>query len=326
MFGDGLNEYITATGPGREGLVRVWSNQGVLRASLTPFPGFTGGIYVATGDVDFDESQVPELIVSTAPGTLGQVKVYSFSNGGPQELASFTPFGPTYSDGVQIAVGDVTGDLAGEIIVGRENGSPTVSVFSFDPNVGEAFQIRTFQAYGSNYKGGVTVAAANIDIKVDDPLDNDDYTRYYAEIITGRTSQFPQVKVFDAQLPDVVQRASYMAFDISNPFNRRGINVAAGSTDGLRGAEVYVSLRNSGTIRIFNGWTSGFLGSVRPYPGNFARTVNFFVHTNDRDFLNFHDIGDLITVGGNGRFNQMPLVFFGQFNSPAGLNGSRRAV
>ena len=66
-------------------------------------------------------------------------------------------------------------------------------------------------------------------------------------------SFFPQVKIFNAELPTVEHMASYMAFDISNPLNLRGIDVTAGSTDGTivnnvlfrQGAEIYVSLRGA---------------------------------------------------------------------------------
>jgi len=318
MPGDFQNEYITGTGPGRQAQVRVWNQQGSELTSFNPFPGFKGGVYLATGDVDNDGNI--ELICSTAPGTVGQVKVYAFRNGGLQQLASFTPFGTTYSGGVQIAVGDVTGDRAREIIVGRESGTSTVKVFSFDSTVNAAFEIRSFQAYGANYHGGVSVAAANIDI-VGNSL-TDPYNHNYAEIITGRTSQLPQVRIFDVQAPTEVMRASWLAYDISNPANRRGINVAAGSTDGRRGAEIYVGLKNAGTVRIFNGFTSGLLGKIKPYPSNYASTVNFFVNTGDDDFLGFFTVGSLITVGADGPFEQVPIVFPGRLSSPAGLNGS----
>jgi len=318
MGGDSQNEFITGTGPGREALVRIWSSDGVERMRFDPFPGSTAGVYVTTGDVDNDGGI--ELICSTAPGTTGQVKVYAFRSGGPQLLASFLPFGPTYSGGVQIATGNVTGDGAKEIVVGRESGTSTVKVFVYDSTFGQAFEIRSFQAYGPNYHGGVTVAAANVDIKENSLTDPYDYN--FAEIITGRSSQLPQIKVFDAQTPTIITRSSYMAYDIGNPANRQGINVAAGSTDGRRGAEVYAGLRNAGTIRIFNGWSGGFLKQIRPYPTNYSRTVNFFVNTTDDDINGIYTVGNLVTVGANGPFEQIPIIFPGQLDSPAGLNGS----
>ena len=252
---------------------------------------------------------------------MGQVKVYAFRGGGPQLLASFEPFGTLYNGGVQIATGDVTGDRAREIIVGRETNGSTVKVFSFDKTVGQAFEIRSFDAFGPNYTGGVTVAAANVDITQNN-MPTDPYDYNYAEIVVGRASQLPEVRVFDAQLPTVTMRSSWMAFNINNPLSRQGVDVAAGSTDGRRGAEIYVGLRHTGTVRIFNGYTSGFLGAIHPYPANYSRTVNFYVSSGDDDFLDIYTVGSLVTIGANGAYRQVPIVFPGQQNSPAGLNGS----
>jgi len=97
-------EYITGTGPGRAALVRVWNaNSGNLLFALRPFGSFSGGVYVATGDVNNDGQM--ELIVSTAAGTTGEVQVYEFIGGGPRLLGDFMPFGPNYSGGVQITAG-----------------------------------------------------------------------------------------------------------------------------------------------------------------------------------------------------------------------------
>src|SRR6478672_5484121 len=52
MPGDFQNEYITGSGPNHKALVRIFNQQGdVERARFNPFPGFRGGVYVATGDV-----------------------------------------------------------------------------------------------------------------------------------------------------------------------------------------------------------------------------------------------------------------------------------
>ena len=318
MPGDGQNEYITGTGPGRPALVRIWNAQGDLMFKLSPFGSFSNGVYLATGDIDNDGNI--ELLCSTAPGTTGQVKIYAFRNGGMQNLGTIIPYGPAYSNGVQIATGDVTGDRKREIIIGRENGSPTVQVWSYDSTVGQAFMIRQFQAYGSAYHGGVTVASANVDITFNSP--SNPYNFNYDEIITGRTSQLPQVHIFDIQTPTPVMRASYMAYDTNFAFNRTGINVAAGSTDGRRGAEIYVGLRNSATIRIFNGWNGAFLKQIRPYPPTYSHVVNFCVNTGDDNFADIYTVGQLITVAGDGPFQQIPIIWPGQANSPAGLNGS----
>lgn len=317
----GQAEYITGTGPGRPATVRIWTQDGLLElAQFSPMDGYTGGIFVATGDLNLDGQQ--ELIVSTAGKTSGRIQIYSFTDGGLQLLSDFMPFGATYTGSVQIATGNVTGDGRQEIVVGKGNGGSTVKVFSFDATVSNAFEIRSFEAYGAGYKGGVTVAAGNIHNTTNTPTNP--YNFDYDEIITGRAAQLPQVKIFDVQTPTTIQRASYMAFNTANVANRKGIDVTAGNTDGIRGAEIYVALRNTGTIRAFRGQTGAVITTFRTAPPNYPTVVNFAIGfaSNGRRLL---DIGDLVTVRGVGAFEQVPIIFPGAFLSPAGVNGSRKA-
>jgi WD40 repeat protein len=322
-------EYITGNGPGAPGLVQVWdSTKGNLLSAFYPFGrNYRGGVYVATGNIDGDPGQIKELIVSTAGNTVGRVKVYSFSSGGLQQLAVLTPFGPTYTGGVQIASANVTGGPEAELIVGRERGRSTVQVYAFDPLVTTFNLIRQFNAYGS-LNTGVTLAAANIHTTKNSKTDPYDYN--YAEVITGRAVGLPQIRVFDVQTPAVRMLASYMAFDPNNPANLQGIHLAAGSTDAQRGAEIYVALRNSGTIRVFRGQTGTLIGQIRsvfPYtvfPPGYTRAVNFAIATTDDDFNDIYNTADLVVVAADSRLNQFPIAFFGQKGSPAGFNGFRR--
>jgi hypothetical protein len=312
------DEIITGTGPGRQALVRVWAQSGALLTAFNPFGNFKGGVFVAVGNVNSDNTL--ELICSTAPGTTGEVKIFEFTNGGLQTLADFTPFGPTYSGGVQIAAGNVTGDRAQEIIVGQQRGGSTVKVYGFDSTVSDVFQLRQFQAFNTGYIGGVTLASANTDTTRNTP--GNPYNFNYAEIIVGRAAQLPQIKIFDAQLPSVIQRVSYMAFNTNIATNRQGVNVAAGDTDGLRGAEIYVALKNAGTVRFFSGQTGAIIGTIKPYPSNYSKTVNIAIPPDDDDIFDIYNAADLFVIAADGAYEQVPLVFPGQLFSAAGLNGS----
>src|SRR5580692_8652150 len=97
--GPGPNDVITGNGPGQPGLVSIRSTTNQLLQTLYPFgESFTGGVYVATGDVTGDGHD--DLIVSTGVGTTGTVEVFEYINGGMQEVSSFTPFGPNYTQGI----------------------------------------------------------------------------------------------------------------------------------------------------------------------------------------------------------------------------------
>ncbi|HSQ57978.1 MAG TPA: VCBS repeat-containing protein, partial [Gemmata sp.] len=314
-------EFITGTGPGTQALVRVWDQSGNLLTSFKPFGQFSGGVFVATGDINNDGQN--ELIVSTGAGTTGRVKVFQYSGGGLQTLGRFDPFGPNYSGGVDIAVGDVTGDRASEIVVGQQSQGSQVKVFAItsSPSGGGSMfvPIRTFNPYGKNFTGGVSLAAANIDARRD--TSGNPYEFNYAEIITGKASQEPRIKIFDAQLPTVTLRASYMAFDSSFGSGSAGVNVAAGSTDGRRGAEIYVASKSFSRIRIFDGESGIQLGEVFPFIGT-SRMTNMAIGSTDDDFLDIYNVANLVVVRADGPYGQAPLVYPGQLNSPAGLNGS----
>jgi hypothetical protein len=314
------NEFITGTGPGRTALVRVWSANGTLRASFLPFGGFQGGVFVKAGNVD-DDNQM-ELIVSTAAGTVGRVKVYELGLSAFQPIAAFIPYGPNYTGGVEAALGNVTGDRPQEIIVGQQSFGSLVRVFAdINPTSPPQFvAIRSFLPFGTNYFGGVSVAAANVDsfnIPLADPSD-------FAEVIVGKASREPRIKIFDVQQATVVQRGAYLAFDTTFPGNRNGVNLAAGNTDGQRGAEIFVAIKGSSRVRVFSGPTGLLLTEVFPFVAT-SRMTNLTVNQNDDDFFDIYGVADLIVVRADGPYEQVPLIYPGRLNSPAGLNGSRPA-
>lgn len=324
--GFGPYEYITGTGPGRKAQVRVWDPAGTLKYTINPFGDFKGGVFVATGDVNNDGRA--DIICSTANGTTGRVRVYSFINNTLTALADFRPFGPNYTGGVQLAVGNVTGDRADEIVVGHMSGGSQIRVFSQAPgsNATRFFNTRTFPAFEAAYKGGVTLAVGNIDKTGNTPLDPYNYN--YEEIIVGKAKESPLLSIFDAQAPTVTTRASYFAFDpnVPRPRGEAGIDVFAGSTDGVRGVEIYTVLRQTATVRIFDGQTGVPFGDFTiPYPITYTRSVNFAIFDRDDDFLGINLISDLHVVGAQGPYEQVPIVYPGKVNSPAGFNGSRPA-
>lgn len=94
----------------------------------------------------------------------------------------FLAFDPTFTGGVRVAVGDVTGDAYPDLVVAPgPGGGPVVKVYD-----GAAGVVRsTFFAYDSSFRGGVRVAAADL---------TGDGT---AELVTGAgPTGGPQANVF----------------------------------------------------------------------------------------------------------------------------------
>jgi hypothetical protein len=342
--GPGPNDVITGTGPGVPGEVRITTGNLRLLQEFYPFgTSFEGGIYVATGDVTGDGTT--DLVVSSGAGMSGTVNVYEFINGGMQLVSSFTPFGVNYTSGVNIAVGNVTGDIvtntnqgnANQIVVGMAKGGSTVQVYGYDDNSGtpQYDMLSSFVAYGPTYTGGVTLATATIDTQVNTPSSTINHD--YASIITGMASGLPEVAIWNAQGPTVLLRAAYMAFNTQIAANHVGINVAAGDTDGQRGAQIYVNAIGTGVIRVFAGQTSAIITTFQTYPPQYATAVNmavgrikYFSPVFDDMVAPAYYVRDLVVVAANtgtmdpldNSVEQIPVDLPGVEKRPAGLNGS----
>ncbi len=318
-------EYVTGTGPGTQALVRVFDQAGILKYQVNPFGDYSGGVFVALGDVNLDGQK--EIVVSTAGGTTGRVKVYQFVNNQLRELGGFVPFGPNYVGAVQIATGNVTGDRADEIVVGLSRNGSTVKVFSADPlSSGSVyFETRKIRGFELAYKGGVSIAVGNID-GTENNFPSDPYNYDYEEIMIGKARQEPRIRIVDVQAPASNTRANYFVFDPNIKNADRGITVVAGSTDARRGVEMYVALNLSNVVRVFDPNNGVPYGEFTvPYPTNFGTILNMTINDLDDDVLRIYRGSDLFVVAGDGPDVQIPIIFPGKLSVPAGFNGSRPA-
>ena len=154
---------------------------------------------------------------ATGPGVAPAVLVIDTRTGA--ELFRVNPFTPTFTGGLSLAGGDVTGDGVLDVIVGAgPGGGPAVAVF--DGATGA--ELRTFFAYAADFTGGVNVAAA--DVTGDGR----------ADIITAPASAGgPHVRVFDGATGAEV--ASFFAYA---PTVVGGVTLAAGDTNADGRAEV----------------------------------------------------------------------------------------
>src|SRR5262249_59785610 len=87
---------------------------------------FTGGVFVAAGDVNGDG----RADIITGAGASGGPHVKVFSGADLSLLHSFMAYDPAFRGGVRVAAGDVTGDGRADIITGAgAGGGPHVHAF-----------------------------------------------------------------------------------------------------------------------------------------------------------------------------------------------------
>jgi len=226
----------TAQGGGGVPEIRVFDfTAGVERFRFLAYDGlFTGGVRTSIGDVTGDGQ--PDIV--TAPGAGGGPHIKVFDGVSGLLVISFFAYDSSFTGGVYVASADVDGDGFAEIITGAgAGGSPHVIVFS--GRTGEVIQ--SFFAYESTLRGGVTVAAGDVD---DDGR---------AEIITGAgVGGAAHIQVIRAT--DRVILQSYFAF---NPSSLGGVYVGAGDVDGDGRADIVAGsgLGMPPAWRVFSGST-----------------------------------------------------------------------
>ena len=146
--GDGVADVIVGAGPGGAPHVKVFNGTDLSElASFFAFdPNFTGGVYVAAGDVTGDS--LDDIIVGAGVGANGHVKIFDAQDS--QLVSSFFAFGADFNGGVRVAAIDLDGDDLVELVAAnvRED-KPQVIVL--DPLTGE--QLDRLKLKGKHKKG-----------------------------------------------------------------------------------------------------------------------------------------------------------------------------
>lgn len=274
---------LFAVGPDAGGgpQVNVYNPNGSIRFSFFAYaPDFTGGVRVATGDVNGDGTD--DIIVAAGVGGGPHVRVIDGVT--QNELASFFAYESAVRNGAHVAAADLDGDGRAEVITGAGlGGGPAVAVFT-----GTGTERFRFFAYENTARGGVFVAGGDVD------------GDGKAEIITGAgVGGGPVVAVFNGA--DGSERTRFFAYDSGS---RNGVFVASGNlsvvgpsipTSTGRIDEI-VTGPGTGTaqVKVFDGRTSSELTNFVAYPG---LTTGVRVAVND---TNGDGVPDIITGPGAG--------------------------
>ena len=252
--GDSVPDIVTGPGPGMGSRVNVFDGAtGNRMRSFLAFPGFfRGGVFVAAGDLNDDGRA--DIIVAPDSGAPPIVRVFDGATGNP--IRTFLAYPPFFTGGVRVGAGDVDGDGQADIITGAgPGGGPQVKVF----NGTNGSLLRSFFAFDTNFRGGVYVAAGDVNGDGKD------------DIVTGAgQGGGPSVKVFDGTSNTLLR--SFFAYDASFT---GGVRVAAGDVNGDGFADIITGAGPGGGphVKVFDGTQLNLLHSFFAYEANFTGGV-----------------------------------------------------
>jgi hypothetical protein len=180
LDGGPVDEIVTGADGGGGSQVNIYSAAQIQAGNLTTpanaffaYPGFTGGVRVACGDVNGDG--LADIITAAGPGGGPQINIYlGISTGGfistlggaasPTPSFAFFAFGPSlpsYTGGIFVTAEDVNGDGKADLFLGAGANSSEVAVFSgaqlFAPTPNVNPLTAFFAISPSSFTGGVRV-------------------------------------------------------------------------------------------------------------------------------------------------------------------------
>ena len=177
---DGARDLLVA----RQNRLSGWRADGQLLLKLFPYgANYKGEIRLAVGDLDGNGKS--EIVVAPSGDRL-PVKVYS--RHGELLRSDLYPLGANYSGGLYAAVGNVQGSSVNELVIGSGAGV-VPEVLVYEAGTGYAWKARArWRAFPPHWRGGVRVAAGNID------------GEGLSEIIVGAgPGAGPVIRVFDGK-------------------------------------------------------------------------------------------------------------------------------
>src|SRR5205807_1137270 len=146
--GDGVDDIVCAAGPGGGPAVKVFDGAtGALLQSFFAYdPGFTGGVFVAAGDVNGDGKA--DIIVGPGAGSGPNVRVFDGANVS-NVLRDFMAYDLSFTGGVSVAVEDIDGDGHTDIVTGAgAGGGPHIRAFS---GATAGLELRSFFAFDPGF-------------------------------------------------------------------------------------------------------------------------------------------------------------------------------
>ncbi len=248
--GDGVLDYAVGAGPGGGPQVQVIDGRtgGVIHSFMAFEWFFSGGVYVAVGDVNRDGRA--DIAVGAGEGGGPRVKFYDGASGG--QLADFWGIeDANFRGGVRVALGDLNKDGVADLVAAAgETGAPRVAAFdgrTVRNGVAPTKLINDFFAFEPTLTNGAYVAVGD--------LNGDGY----GEIIAGSgEGGAPRVTAFNGRSLLAGNYTDWVANFFAGPTSDAGgVRVAAADLNGDGKDDLITAPgpRSDGAVRVFAGGT-----------------------------------------------------------------------
>ena len=267
---DGVSDIVIGSGVGLPARVTVidGSSRQVL-ADDAPFgTGFTGGVFVAAGDIDGDG--IADVAVTADTGGGPRVRVYLTRGNTLALVSDFFALDPSFRGGLRVALGDVNRDGAADLIVtAGPGGGPRVASYdgrSLRPGTIPTRLWNDFFAFEAGSRLGAFVAVGD--------LNGDGF----GDIVVGvDAGGGPRVAAFDGMaLAGTGLPVPVANFFSGSDADRGGVRVAVRDIDGNGKVELVTGSGSDTRVRVYDSAAvlSGDLSTpaleVDAFPGLFG--------------------------------------------------------